>query len=126
MSKELLIISCFKEKKISYYLDQKKGEIHFTCPHCGEMAIISVQNTRWKCKNCDNEGSLVSLALLEDEKVSKERVFNPRERRRSINNKINKVLAQLSDQTKIHQELQIIKRDVNELVEKLIKSDVKM
>lgn len=120
MSKELLIISFFKERKICYYIDKKKSTIIFSCLHCGEAAVIKAESTNWNCSKCEKSGNLVSLFHLNEKQIFKEKIFNPRDCKRNINIKINKLLARFQEQSKIHLELQNIKEEFNDLVNRLI------
>jgi ribosomal protein L37AE/L43A len=120
MSKELLAISFLKEKGISYYLEQKDGKINFSCLYCGGTAVMEVINTKWNCSQCSSIGNLVTLTLLKEEKIKKEKVFNPREDKRRLNNKINRILNRLVNQQTVYQELQSAKIEMNNLINKLI------
>ncbi|SFE91525.1 hypothetical protein SAMN05428981_11041 [Bacillus sp. OV194] len=119
MSKELLAISFFKEKSISYYPEKNTGILHFACVHCGGAAHMDVNDTNWNCDKCHKVGNLVSLNLIPVKEVNKSKIFNPREEKKLLNKRLNRLHHQLEGRPNLQQKIQVIKNNMNSLLNEL-------
>jgi ribosomal protein L37AE/L43A len=110
LSLELVALSFFKSKNISYHY--VKPIIKFPCIQCSEEAVMHSYTTNWSCNSCGIQGTISKLIEFEKENWNNTKIYNPNSEKNKIINLFNELIVK--DDSK---KMKNLKSKVEELLE---------
>lgn len=96
-----IVLSFLKEYNIPYKINRSDNSISYPCFYCYEETNISMIRTKWKCHNCNQNGTLVHLIefikgnnFSTIEKIKQVKIYNEKQEIGDI----KKLLAKINDE----------------------------